>query len=121
MAAELFELSLLGGAYERRYRRLRPDVERLPWGSLDVAALDARTVERGRRFWTVAAFQEHRTGAACAATLEALIAARARRPDRHCVALRPRRDGPRRAVRARRHRARRGRAAAPRSGGALRS
>ncbi len=77
MAGELFELSMLGGALERRYRRLRPDVDRLPWGSLDPSAHPPSTVARARRFWTVAAFQEHRTGAAIAATLEALIAARA--------------------------------------------
>jgi hypothetical protein len=77
MARELFELSLLGGAYERRYRRLRPDIEKLPWGSLALDGLDPALLEAGRRFWTLAAFQEHRTGAAIAATLEALLAARA--------------------------------------------
>lgn len=34
-------------------------------------------VRSAQRVWTEAAFQEHRTGAACAATLKALIAARA--------------------------------------------
>jgi hypothetical protein len=74
---ELFELSMLGGALERRYRRLRPEVERLPWGTLDPERYSAALVLEARRSWTEAAFQEHRTGAACAATLEALIAARA--------------------------------------------
>ncbi|MSP61277.1 MAG: hypothetical protein EXR72_13215 [Myxococcales bacterium] len=78
MAAEaLFELSILGGALERRWRRQRPDIERLPWDTLDPAAYPPGTVLRARRFWTVAAFQEYRTAAACAATVEALIAARA--------------------------------------------
>src|SRR5262245_60251481 len=77
MAAELFELSMLGGAAERRYRRLRPEVEGLPWGSLQPSQYPSTLVEAGRRTWTEAAFQEHRTGAACAATLKALIAARA--------------------------------------------
>src|SRR5262249_23292836 len=72
-----FELSLWGGATERRYRRLRPEVERLPWGTLDPTRYPAELVLAARRSWTLAAFQEHRTGAACAATLEALIAARA--------------------------------------------
>ena len=37
----------------------------------------AELVYAGRQTWTEAAFQEHRTGAACASTLKALIAARA--------------------------------------------
>ncbi len=74
---ELFELSMLGGAVERRYRRLRPEVETLPWGTLDVTKYSLEVLAIARTTWTEAAFQEHRTGAACAATLKALIAARA--------------------------------------------
>jgi hypothetical protein len=76
-AHELFELCMLGGAPERRYRKLRPEVEQLPWGTLETKQLSQETILAGRRTWTLAAYQEHRTGAACAATLEALIAARA--------------------------------------------
>jgi hypothetical protein len=74
---QLFELSMLGGALERRYRRMRPEVEAMPWGTLDPSRYSPEMVLEARRSWTLAAFQEHRTGAACAATLEALIAARA--------------------------------------------
>jgi len=74
---ELFELSLLGGAAERRYRRLRPEVEDLPWGTLDPAAFPDELVLAARKSWTEAAFQEHRTGAACAVALRALMEARA--------------------------------------------
>jgi hypothetical protein len=74
---ELFELGMLGGSLERQYRRMRPEVERLPWGTLDPTRHPPALVHAARRSWTLAAFQEHRTGAACAATLEALIAARA--------------------------------------------
>src|SRR5437868_3671969 len=77
MGLERFELMMLGGASERGYRRARPEVERLPWGTLDPSAHPTELVIEARRSWTQAAFQEHRTGAACAATLEALIAARA--------------------------------------------
>jgi len=66
-----------GGAVERRYRRLRPEVEKLPWGTIDLARYSPEVVKVARTTWTEAAFQEHRTGAACAATLKALIAARA--------------------------------------------
>src|SRR5258708_3951627 len=74
---ELFELSLLGGAVERRYRKARPEVERMPWGSVDPSMYTAEDVLAARAAWTLAAFQEHRTGAACATALRALIEARA--------------------------------------------
>jgi hypothetical protein len=74
---EPFELSMLGGAVERRYRRLRPEVDALPWSTLEPSRHSAATLERARQLWTEAAFQEHRTGAACAASVTALIAARA--------------------------------------------
>ena len=35
MAGELFELELLGGNVERRYRKMRPEVEAMPWGTID--------------------------------------------------------------------------------------
>lgn len=76
---ELFELELVGGAIERRYRALRPEVAEMPWGTLapTVAEMPAKSRDSARRAWTSAAFQEHRTGAACAATLRSLIEARA--------------------------------------------
>jgi hypothetical protein len=73
---QLFELHLLGGAIERRYRRLRPEIDRLPWGTLDSSRYPISLVEAARRSWTLAAFQEHRTAAACAATLQSMICAR---------------------------------------------
>lgn len=77
MTREAFELELWGGATERRYRVARPEVEAMPWGTIDVAALDPAVVLAARRDWTAAAFQEHRTGAQCAATLRALLECRA--------------------------------------------
>jgi hypothetical protein len=76
-ALEAFELSLFGGAVERRYRKLRPEVERLAWGTLRPERHPPKIVAAAKELWTEAAFQEHRTGMACAATLRALIAARA--------------------------------------------
>lgn len=75
--AELFELELLGGATERRYRQARPEVEELPWGTLDARDFPAPAVLAARKSWTGAAFQEYRTAAACAGTLRALVEARA--------------------------------------------
>ncbi|TNF27350.1 MAG: hypothetical protein EP329_19610 [Deltaproteobacteria bacterium] len=74
---EVFELELLGGEVEASYRAARPEVEAMPWGTLDTAGWSPELVLAARQAWTSAAFQEHRTGAACAAALEALIAARA--------------------------------------------
>lgn len=74
---ELFELELWGGAVERRYRKLRPEVEAMPWDSIDLSHANPKAVLTARATWTAAAFQEHRTGAACAATLQALITCRA--------------------------------------------
>ncbi len=77
MSLELFELELLGGRTQALYRQARPEVEAMPWGTLDPSGFPAPYVDAARRAWTSAAFQEHRTGAACAATLRSLIEARA--------------------------------------------
>jgi hypothetical protein len=76
-AGTMFELELLGGRFERRYRRVRPEVERMPWGTLDLSGFDEEHLVIARRAWTSAAFQEHRTAAACASTLRALVEVRA--------------------------------------------
>ena len=73
----LFELELLGGPMERRYRKARPEVEAMPWGTLELRGLSESDVVAARRSWTSAAFQEHRTAAACSVTLRALVEARA--------------------------------------------
>ena len=74
---QAFELELFGGAIERRYRSMRPEVEALPWNSFDPNLYDPDTLVGVRSAWTRAAFQEHRTGVACSTALRALIEARA--------------------------------------------
>ena len=64
-----FALSLLGGPTERQYRRARPEVEKMPWGTLDAAAYAPSVVAKARRIWTMAAYQEYRTGASCTTAL----------------------------------------------------
>jgi hypothetical protein len=59
---ELSELELYGGGVERRYRKLRPEVEATPWGTLSVADQDPTVVLVARRSSTLAAFQEHPPG-----------------------------------------------------------
>jgi len=75
--AELFELEMLGGATERRFRKMRPEVEAMPWGTLDLTGAKEEDLIAARQAWTSAAYQEHRTGVGCAITLKALIEARA--------------------------------------------
>lgn len=74
---EVFELELWGGATERRYRQMRTEVERMPWGTLDLTGMAPEAVAYAQQMWTVAAFQEHRTGAQCAAALRCLFECRA--------------------------------------------
>lgn len=77
MTGDLFELEILGGSTERRFRKLRPEVEAMPWGTMDLTGADPEELVKARQAWTGAAYQEHRTGVACAITLRALIEARA--------------------------------------------
>jgi len=77
MAAEIFELELLGGKYEQRYRRQRPEVEALPWGTIRREDYPAEIVEAARTSWTGSAFQEYRTAVAVTQTLKCLLEARA--------------------------------------------
>ena len=79
MADELFELSLLGGAIERRWRKQRPEIDAFDWRALERAAARLTPAQReaGRRFWTANALTEHAAAAGCSAVLRALIEARA--------------------------------------------
>lgn len=73
----LFELEMLGGAIEKRYRRMRPDVESMPWGTLDLSDVPAEERVRARLAWTQAAYQEHRTGVGVTEALRLLMQAQA--------------------------------------------
>lgn len=75
--AELFELELFGEGIERRYRTMRPEVEAMPWGTLDASKIDPDALVQARKAWTGAAFQEHRTGLAVSAALRGLFECRA--------------------------------------------
>ncbi len=77
MSGELFELELFGEGMERRYRRARPEVEAMPWGTMDPKDYPEAALLRARKQWTGAAFQEHRTGIACASALRSLMECRA--------------------------------------------
>jgi len=73
----VFELELFGEGIERRYRKMRPEIEAMPWGTIDTRTIPEEALLLGRKAWTGAAFQEHRTGIACTAALRALMECRA--------------------------------------------
>jgi len=73
----LFELEILGGATERRYRKMRPEVERMTWGTLDLERMTEDERVAARLAWTSAAYQEHRTAVGVTAALRALLEANA--------------------------------------------
>ena len=77
MDTQLFELEILGGGVERRYRKLRPDVEAMPWGTIDPAAYTERAVLAARGSWTLSAFQEYRSAVLCARVAHGLVQASA--------------------------------------------
>jgi hypothetical protein len=72
-----FELTLHGGGPERRYRKLRPDVERLPWEAISFSGASREVIAVARRGWTAAALQEYASADAQALMLRKLIQARA--------------------------------------------
>jgi hypothetical protein len=71
---EPFELSLLGGAIERRYRRSCPEVEALPWR--EAIETDPADKERARVGWTYACLQEYESAPIHAHAMQAMIRAR---------------------------------------------
>jgi hypothetical protein len=72
----VFELSMHGGPPERRYRQLRPDIERLPWDSFHPDRQSLAAVTAARCAWTEAALQEYASADAHAVMLRALVRAR---------------------------------------------
>ncbi|MBL8950155.1 MAG: ferritin-like domain-containing protein [Myxococcaceae bacterium] len=66
----MFELEWLGGAPEARFRKRRPGIEALPWGTLTGAGID--TAE-ARRVWTNGAFTEYASAAAFTAMAAAFL------------------------------------------------
>lgn len=74
--AELFELELHGGAVERQYRRTCPEVDRLPWGTLDLSELTPQQVELARLGWTAASMQEYESTTVHSRVLQLMLRVR---------------------------------------------
>jgi hypothetical protein len=74
---ELFEVEWMGGAAEHHFRKARPRVEELPWGSLDPSKFSPVAVEQARASWTEVAINEYRAVASFTEVLRALVDVRA--------------------------------------------
>jgi len=74
---EAFDLEWMGGVAEKHFRKVRPGVDELPWGTLDVSRYPVELVDRARVSWTEAAYNEYCTAVAFSEMLGALLAAKA--------------------------------------------
>lgn len=74
---EAFDLEWMGGVSEKYFRRVRPGVDELPWGTLDISRYPVELVDRARISWTEAAYNEYCTAVAFSEMLGALLAAKA--------------------------------------------
>ncbi len=75
MTAALLELDWLGGWSERRLRRRRPGIDELPWGTLQLAAIDPVDLAEARAVWTNGVFTEYASAAAFSQLTTAMLEA----------------------------------------------
>src|ERR1700722_7044203 len=68
-----FELEWMGGAAEHHFRKARPGIDDLPWGTLDPSKYDPAAVDQARSSWTEVAINEYRAVASFAEVLRALV------------------------------------------------
>jgi hypothetical protein len=68
-----FEIEWMGGAAEHRFRKARPGIEDLPWGTLDVPEYSPAAVEYARGSWTDVAINEYRAIVGFSDVLRALV------------------------------------------------
>jgi hypothetical protein len=72
-----FDLEWLGGVAEHHFRKVRPGVDEMPWGTLDPRRYPVELVDRARISWTEAAYNEYCTASAFSELLGAMLAAKA--------------------------------------------
>jgi hypothetical protein len=68
-----FELEWMGGAAEHHFRKARPAVADLPWGTLDPSKYAPEAVALARACWTEVAINELRAVASFSEVLRALV------------------------------------------------
>jgi len=73
----LFELEWLGGTTEHFFRRARPDVEKVPWGTIDTSRYAPELLAAVRSSWTELSMNEYRAVASFAEVIRALADAMA--------------------------------------------
>ena len=69
---EPFELEWVGGAAEHHFRKARPGIEDLPWGTLDTSQYPPAVLDAARATWTESAYTEYRAVAAFSEVVRAL-------------------------------------------------
>ena len=74
---DFFELDWQGGLSETCFRRLRPGIEEMPWGSFDPSRYPTILLNRARFSWTMAAWNEYCTAAAFTELIRAMLEAKA--------------------------------------------
>jgi hypothetical protein len=72
-----FEIEWLGGAAEHHFRKARPGIDEIPWGTLDPSRYAPAAVERARASWTEVAINEYRAIASFNEVLRALVETKA--------------------------------------------
>jgi hypothetical protein len=72
-----FEIEWMGGAAEHYFRRMRPAVDDLPWGTLDASKYSPVAVEYARTAWTEVSINEYRALASFTELVRALADVRA--------------------------------------------
>ncbi|CAN5919791.1 hypothetical protein BH11MYX4_BH11MYX4_22740 [soil metagenome] len=72
-----FEIEWLGGVAEKHFRRLRPAIGDLPWGTLVPSRYPPPLVQRARVMWTQVALSEYRAAMSFAEMLRLLLEVRA--------------------------------------------
>ncbi|CAN5627094.1 hypothetical protein BH09MYX1_BH09MYX1_37430 [soil metagenome] len=73
----LFELEWLGGTTEHFFRRARPDVVKVPWGTLDTSRYAPDLLSAVRASWTEVSMNEYRAVASFTEVIRALTDAMA--------------------------------------------
>jgi len=73
MSAAQLDLSWIGGQSERRLRKRRPGIERLPWGTITPSSFEPAHLSEARAVWTNAVFTEYASAAAFSAFSSACL------------------------------------------------
>jgi hypothetical protein len=68
-----FEIEWMGGAAEHRFRKARPGIDELPWGTIAPEKYSRAAVEFARGAWTEVAINEYRAVASFCEVLRALV------------------------------------------------